>query len=485
MSRASSPLSARPSRLGALLLSLLLATAAFTALAPRALAADLGDVFSAWSEAHGGEDPVRLDLVEGDESGAVEQFEYVAVTADWSLAGTGATAGDSFTLTLPRQFSVDVEDFPLVTPDGAEIGTCSTEMAGGPSVTCTLTDAEYLASHQDIEGWISLEMQAVERTDVETVEFATPAGVLPVPLPGTGGIVGPHVCDRPEEIVKTGWFSAARDRAHWRLHVPGRLVEADVLRIEDEIPAGLTFEDLRVAAVEDTDEGWASYVLEGGRTLGEDEHRWGVVDGVLEVEIPAPDAGTLYIVEIVTRVDEPGALVDGSVFTNAATVDGERYTHTATVRSRGEGGGSGTVLPVEPEPEDPTEPEPPAPPSPDQPTGSEQPAEPTQPAPTDEEEGSPAPPRPSGRTDGPAESPEPSSDEEPGPTSNDDAGSGRSTESASHTGTPTADDGQEPRPERLAETGAQGVGVAIALATVLLAAGGLLLATSRTRHRRR
>lgn len=446
-----------------LLLALALGGAALLATAPRAHAADLGDVFAVWSHENDGADPVSLELLEDDEDGQIQQFEYVRLHANWWLTGLDTATGDTCSLTLPEQFDVDVADFALRTPEEIAIGTCRVEPAGvdgAGRVTCTLTDQEYLDAHEGVHGWIELGMQADERYDGMSVDFGVPGGLLTVPLPRAGGIVGPHVGERPTELAKVGWFDAARTEAQWRIHVPGSALAEDVdgLTVVDELPEGLAFDRGRVVAVEDSAEGREAYVIGEAETLAEDAHSVAVDGQQVRVEIPEVDPGMLYIIEIDTRIDEPAAIADGTQFTNVAQVNGEQVGHTATVWQRGSGGADGHA--PSPEPEEPTTPEEPV-------------AEETTPGePTTVEPEKPA-------TDD-------SSDdiEEPATGDSDEpADPGESTDTADFTEPVESDAAEEDRPE-LAETGAQGVGVVLLLGAALLVAGGAILGLTRIVGRR-
>lgn len=334
-------------RLRALLASLLalalgLGTLPFTATA--AQAKDLSDVFTNWSENNDGQDPITIDIEAGDDP--IHQYQYVDVTAHWDLTGMSPQSGDTFTLGLPPQFTADVETFELTTPDGDVLGSCSIEPKQGDangSVTCTLTNQEYLDAHRNIHGWLTMSMQATQQTDESIVEFETPSEFLPVPLPGDGGIVGPNIDDKPIEIEKTGWFNSERTEAHWRIYVPGDRIDTDVLEVVDPIPPGLTFDRGRVVAVDNTQQGWEDYILTGGTALLDDAYSLDYNGTTVTVTVPDPDPTLLYVLEIDTTIDDPDLVEDGTAFTNTATVNGTDVRHTATVRSRGSGGGEGYV----------------------------------------------------------------------------------------------------------------------------------------------
>lgn len=125
---------------------------------------------------------------EDGSDGPLNQWDAVRITADWSVPD-GATAGQTFGMTLPPEFSnYGAGDFEITDPETGEVmATCVIASGSAPEVVCTL--AESVSGREQVGGSFWISVTATESTTEESVEFEVGDTIEIVDLPGEGGII--------------------------------------------------------------------------------------------------------------------------------------------------------------------------------------------------------------------------------------------------------------------------------------------------------
>lgn len=164
--------------------------------------------------------------------------DTLTVSGSWDATQANPQAGDTFTIGLPPEFEFpQAVPFQLLGPAGEVWGNCLTDPATGVA-TCTLTD-EVTERPELVQGTWQFEVQAVEATTAEEVEFDLNGTEVLVPLPGGGGI--DDGIDLPGEVTKSGVMNDNNWSMTWTVDIPGaNLVAAggDVAHIQDTFGAG-------------------------------------------------------------------------------------------------------------------------------------------------------------------------------------------------------------------------------------------------------
>lgn len=164
--------------------------------------------------------------------------DTLTVSGSWDATQASPQAGDTFTIGLPPEFEFpQAVPFQLRGPEGEVWGNCLTDPATGIA-TCTLTD-EVTERPELVQGTWQFEVQAVEATTAEEVEFDLNGTGTLVPLPGGGGI--DDGIDLPGEVSKSGVMNDNNWSMTWTVDIPGaNLVAAggDVAHIQDTFGAG-------------------------------------------------------------------------------------------------------------------------------------------------------------------------------------------------------------------------------------------------------
>lgn len=275
---------------------------------------------------------------------AVGYWSTVTVDVAWSVPDD-ATAGDTFSLTLPEALDPSVTGFALTDPDGAIVADAT---ISGQQVTFTLTD--YVDTHQAVSGtaWFQTTLDHSVVTD---------DGPLPLTFEVTGGV------HHDDEVTVTG---------------TGQSIDRDVARkfgyFRDRLDQGRTEPDQAIAWAVESALGPAATVAMAdapgaGHEIDCSTVRFrrafefaadGEITDLADVDPAsyeltcAPDgievvAGPLAAGELF-RLDYRTTITDQSVgsYTNGATVtmDGAPWEGTATTRRSSAGGdGDGRLTP--------------------------------------------------------------------------------------------------------------------------------------------
>lgn len=272
---------------------------------------------------------------DGTESGS-----YAEIHATWELEDNAA-APAGFVIRLPEELQGRVDEFPLVDPDGVELGQCTVTRT---ELFCDL-DADYLAEHAldvsgDVTFWVRMDRQVETETEVTFTFGDVEATTTVTPNPS-----GP--CTEDCEFggrsnYKWGWYNPETDTIEW-----GVSISAPVEGMEDGLEVTVTDEVgpnqeivrayvVRSNEVAENDQG--REVLVNWEELPESEYT--VSDDLTTVTFTS-DEGYFYEVRYDVEVTDGGASGD---YTNAATVAVEGRETVPVEREVYSYGGSGSGL---------------------------------------------------------------------------------------------------------------------------------------------
>ena len=328
------------SRLGGLLLAMLLGAASLVGITPAQAAPDftypgaISDVNVTFNGKDGGQ--ARVD-------------DEVKVTAKWNVPN-GAKAGETFGMTLPKEFS-NYGNGKFEVPDtetGETVANCEVTNEPAPTVTCTLTD--FVNGKEDVGGELWFLATLDEQSDNNTADFIIDNKTVPVPIPGDGGIgpVGPgHAADEPYKYSARTKISD--DLISWGIVFPNTIAEDGTVTVTDAIVDSTEFERHKVNDFDVTVE-YRNVAEDGTYVEGED---WAPVDpadfetdaaeGKSEFSVTLKNVPTdkriQYRVLYWTKMD--GKAFEGDVYKNTAKVNGKDTDATYTYTAIGGGTGSG------------------------------------------------------------------------------------------------------------------------------------------------
>ncbi|MBN9176823.1 MAG: LPXTG cell wall anchor domain-containing protein [Microbacterium sp.] len=184
---------------------------------------------------------VGVTTLTGPAPGQLTVGDVATLSGTWDATDANPQPGDSFTIGLPAEFDFpEAITFPLVGSDGEggtiSFGTCITDPATSIA-TCTLSNE--VVGRDDISGTWEFDIEAVAATEEKDVVFDLNGALVPVELPGGGGIDSGIVL--PGEVTKSGVMNANNWSMTWTLDIPGaNLVAAgnQVAHVTDTLGAG-------------------------------------------------------------------------------------------------------------------------------------------------------------------------------------------------------------------------------------------------------
>lgn len=166
--------------------------------------------------------------------------DSLTVSGDWDASAADPQAGDTFTIGLPPEFSFpQAVPFPLIgtNDNGDQVvwGNCLTDPGTG-TAACELTDA-VVATPELVKGTWQFQVEAVQATTAEEVEFDLNGTPVAVDLPGSGGI--DDGIDLPGEVSKSGVMNQNNWSMTWTVDLPGaNMVGQDSVTLRDTLGAG-------------------------------------------------------------------------------------------------------------------------------------------------------------------------------------------------------------------------------------------------------
>ncbi|OFL68509.1 Ig-like domain-containing protein [Brevibacterium sp. HMSC063G07] len=284
----------------------------------------------------------------GKDGGQAKVDDEVKVTANWKVPN-GAQAGETFGMTLPKEFS-NYADGKFAVPDKETdeiVANCVVTNEPAPTVTCTLTD--FVNGKENVKGELWFLATLDEETDENTVDFTINGQPVPVQVPGDGGI-GPkgkgHASDEPYKYSARS--NKGNDIIAWGIQFPNTLAEDGTVTVTDEVIDSTEFERHKVNDFDFEVE--YRYVNEDGTFVDEE---WAPVDAAdfetnakqgdkeftVTVKNVPTDKRVQYRVLYWTKMD--GVALENDVYKNTAKVNGKDVDATFTYTAIGGGSGSG------------------------------------------------------------------------------------------------------------------------------------------------
>nr|WP_314843369.1 DUF5979 domain-containing protein [uncultured Microbacterium sp.] len=248
--------------------------------------------------------------------------DTLLVSGSWDASDADPQAGDTFTIGLPPEFSFpEAVPFQLIGSDdqGNPVvwGNCLTDPATGIA-TCELTDAVE-ATPELVQGAWQFEVQAVQATTADEVEFDLNGTAVLVDLPGTGGI--DDGIDLPGEVSKSGVMNQNNWSMTWTVDIPGaNMVGQDTVTLRDTLgaghqlctPTGLKVETVRGSTVVDVTSLVATAPAAGATEF----------DVVLTAPEAGFDANVTYRVTYQTCTPDGQIDPEGTTYDNSAQIEG-------------------------------------------------------------------------------------------------------------------------------------------------------------------
>ncbi|WP_291279139.1 Ig-like domain-containing protein, partial [Galactobacter sp.] len=277
---------------------------------------------------------------ESGSDGPLNQWESAKINADWSVPD-GASAGDTFGMTLPQEFvRWGTGDFTITDPDtGATMATCTVAQGTGPEVICTLTEA--VNGQENVGGSFWMSVQVARSTTEESVEFEVGNELVVVDLPGESGII-PEDLTEAESPYKYSGSTDQDGRFLWTIGVPSIFVKDGAFTIADELDP--TQENHRYTGEIQL----IQRPVKDGQLTGE----WSTVPtSRYTVDWAAsmksftfnasglPAEGYSYRLQYTTEAE--GVVLEGDVFGNKATVGTTDVSSKHHITANGGGTGSG------------------------------------------------------------------------------------------------------------------------------------------------
>ncbi|WP_151953086.1 Ig-like domain-containing protein [Brevibacterium sp. Marseille-P9724] len=284
----------------------------------------------------------------GKDGGQAKVDDEVKVTAKWNVPN-GAKAGETFGMTLPKEFS-NYANGEFAVPDtktGETVAECKVTNDPAPTVTCTLTD--FVNGKEDVGGELWFLATLDETTDKNTVDFTIDGKAVPVPVPGDGGIgpVGPgHASNDP--LKYSARTKLGSDLIAWGIQFPNTIAEDGTVTVTDALVDDTEFERHKVNDF-DVEVEYRNVDADGNFVEGEDwtsvdpadfetDVKEGDKDFTVTVKNVPTDKRVQYRVLYWTKMD--GKAFEGDVYKNTAKVNGKdvdaEYEYTAI------GGGTGS-----------------------------------------------------------------------------------------------------------------------------------------------
>lgn len=248
--------------------------------------------------------------------------DTLTVSGSWDASEADPHAGDTFTIGLPPELAFpQAVPFQLVGSDdgGNPVvwGNCLTDPATGVA-TCELTDAVE-ATPELVQGAWQFQVEAVQATVADGVEFDLNGTSVVVDLPGDGGI--DDGIDLPGEVSKSGVMNQNNWSMTWTVDIPGaNMVGQNSVTLHDTMgsghqlctPTGLKVETVRGSTVVDV-----TSLVTTAPAPGATE---------FDVVLAAPDAGfdANVTYRLTYQTCTPDGQIDreGAVYSNVAQIEG-------------------------------------------------------------------------------------------------------------------------------------------------------------------
>lgn len=282
-------------------------------------------------------------------NGPSRQWDEVRVEFTIDTTGSGAQAGDTFTLKLPGLLTTRATSFTMHASDGTTpVAECSAPNGTGQTLTCTLTD--YVTTHPNMtgEGWLWSQLN--NTSSENSFEFVKAGGTITVDIPGGNGVVGPEDRTPPTEAMKGGWVRA-EDPAlfYWYIRIPASAYQGtSTITINDTFGTnGLSYHladgaDYRpYLQVWSSQEDYSKQVnavrVNVGESIGSGTFNFNTTGDGFTATIPNSNPNAIYEVRYFVYLDDPANAKVGDQLTNSATVSGTTVDRTLNVVTSGDG----------------------------------------------------------------------------------------------------------------------------------------------------
>ncbi|WP_125482368.1 Ig-like domain-containing protein [Actinobaculum sp. 313] len=282
-------------------------------------------------------------------SGPSRQWDETRVEFTIDTTGSGARAGDTFTLKLPDLLTTRATSFTMHASDGTTpVAECTAPNGVGQTLTCTLTD--YVTTHPNMtgEGWLWSQLNST--STARTFDFVKAGGTITVEIPGTDGVIGPEDRTVPTEALKGGWVRA-EDPAlfYWYIRIPASAYQGtNTITINDTFGTnGLKYHLADGAnyrpylQVWSTQEDYSKQVsavrVNPGESIGSGTFNFNPTGNGFTATIPNDNPNAIYEVRYFVYLDNPASAKIGDKLTNTATVSGATVDRTLTISTSGDG----------------------------------------------------------------------------------------------------------------------------------------------------
>ncbi len=261
--------------------------------------------------------------------------------------GSGAKAGDTFSLKLPDEMSTRVTSFTIYASDGTTpVAECSVPNGQGQTLTCTLND--YITTHPNMtgSGWVWSQFNTT--TETATLEFSKAGGTITVDIPGGSGVGPQGPSNVPTEATKGGWgMSDDPAEFYWYIRIPASAYQGvDTITINDTFGTdGLSYhlsdKHDPYLNVWSSEEDYANHTnaqrVKPGEAVGSGTFSFEATAEGFTASIPNDDPDAVYEVRYYVYLDDPSSANVGDKLTNSATVGSDSVTSLLTVNTSGGG----------------------------------------------------------------------------------------------------------------------------------------------------
>ncbi len=315
----------------------------------------LGALVSLPSSAHAAEVNVvksieMKNLYNKDGATKTKLWDTFRVNFTVDTTGTGAKAGDTFTVKLPDSLRTNVTSFPMYAKDGkTEVAKC--EVPGGDGQTLTCTFGDYITSHPDMTGGGWVQAAVSKHKDVKKFTFMVPGGQISKDVPG--GYVDPgRPRDLPKKAAKDGWpeASVSPSLLYWSIKINASGISGqqnvDIVDKFDTSNGGYKLDDnpgraprlLKWNSASDYTSGKdPALSVAAGQAVNNGTFTFTPSETGYKASWPNSDPNAVYELRYFTQLKDPSQAKPGVKFKNEAQVNGETYAHTSQLITFGEG----------------------------------------------------------------------------------------------------------------------------------------------------
>ncbi|MDO4889008.1 MAG: Ig-like domain-containing protein [Actinomycetaceae bacterium] len=282
--------------------------------------------------------------------GTTNVWDAFRVSFTVDTTGTGAKAGDTFTVKMPDTMRTNITSFPMYAKDGKTV-VANCEAPGGYGKTLTCTFGDYITTHPDLTGSGWVQAQVGNQAGLTSFTFTTIGREITVPVPG--GKVNPSPGrDLPDTASKTGWAeaSASTSLLYWSIRINGSAFSGqnsfDIVDTFSKKNGGYTLDGTKgraphllvwKSASDYKSGGDASARVEVGGAINGGTFAFAPTSNGFSASWPNTDPNAVYELRYYTNINDTSGVNTTKSFENQASVNGKVYTHKSWVSTYGEG----------------------------------------------------------------------------------------------------------------------------------------------------